>query len=156
MQADTHPNKVLGSWKEIAFYFGKGVRTVQRWEREFGLPVKRPRQRAKGVVYADPEELDRWLATNWTARAVDSSAATRKRINPVNGSGLPPVEGPSPPPIDALRLPELSKNIQLLRELRDANRSLVHELSRLVHGTAQQCASLCTDGSCAGDGVEKE
>jgi hypothetical protein len=33
---------VLSSWKEIARHFGKGVRTVQRWERELGLPIHRP------------------------------------------------------------------------------------------------------------------
>ena len=31
----------LDSWKEIAAYLGRGVRTVQRWEREEGLPVHR-------------------------------------------------------------------------------------------------------------------
>ena len=33
---------VLSSWKDIARYMGKGVRTVQRWERHLGLPVRRP------------------------------------------------------------------------------------------------------------------
>jgi DNA-binding transcriptional regulator YiaG len=33
---------VLSSWKDIAQYLGKGVRTVQRWERHLGLPVRRP------------------------------------------------------------------------------------------------------------------
>ena len=33
---------VLSSWKDIAKYMGKGVRTVQRWERHLGLPVRRP------------------------------------------------------------------------------------------------------------------
>ena len=37
----TH-SSVLNSWKEIASYLGRSVRTVQRWEREFGLPVHRP------------------------------------------------------------------------------------------------------------------
>jgi hypothetical protein len=31
----------LDSWKEIASYLGRGVRTVQRWECEEGLPVHR-------------------------------------------------------------------------------------------------------------------
>jgi hypothetical protein len=29
----------LNGWKEIAAYVGKGVRTVQRWEKAHGLPV---------------------------------------------------------------------------------------------------------------------
>ena len=51
---------VLGSWKEIANYLGKGVRTVQRWERQSGLPVHRPSGSRKGVVLAFPAELDKW------------------------------------------------------------------------------------------------
>ena len=31
----------LDSWKEIAAYLGRGIRTVQRWERDEGLPVHR-------------------------------------------------------------------------------------------------------------------
>ena len=33
---------VLASWKDIAQYVGKGIRTVQRWERELGLPGEEP------------------------------------------------------------------------------------------------------------------
>jgi hypothetical protein len=43
--------RVFTSWKEIASFFGKGVRTVQRWERKFGLPISRPTA-AKNVVLA--------------------------------------------------------------------------------------------------------
>lgn len=52
---------VLSSWKEIAAYLGKGVRTVQRWERELGLPVRRPRPNERQIVLAFPDELDAWL-----------------------------------------------------------------------------------------------
>jgi hypothetical protein len=30
---------LLNGWKEIAGFFGRGVRTVQRWEQQLGLPV---------------------------------------------------------------------------------------------------------------------
>ncbi len=50
---------VLTSWKEIASYLGKGVRTVQRWEKEDGLPIRRIAGSSKIVVQR--EELDRWL-----------------------------------------------------------------------------------------------
>ena len=66
--------KVLTSWKEIALYLGKGVRTVQRWECELGLPVRRPAGKPKGVVCASSEELDRWLATQWTPRTGETTA----------------------------------------------------------------------------------
>ncbi len=54
-------SSVLGSWKEIAAYLGKGVRTVQRWESELGLPVRRPIAHNKRIVIAMPAELDVWL-----------------------------------------------------------------------------------------------
>lgn len=52
---------VLNSWKEIAAYLGRGRRTVQRWERELGLPVRRPHGHDRSAVIAFPEELDQWL-----------------------------------------------------------------------------------------------
>ena len=51
----------LDSWKEIAAYLGREVRTVQRWEKNDGLPVHRLFHSKRGSVYATPEELDRWL-----------------------------------------------------------------------------------------------
>lgn len=51
---------VLASWKEIASYLGKGVRTVQRWELTKQLPVHRPAGADQGIVIAFPAELDRW------------------------------------------------------------------------------------------------
>ncbi len=52
--------QILTSWKEIAAYFGKGVRTVQRWEAEMGLPVRRPGPE-RHIVVAFPDELDNWV-----------------------------------------------------------------------------------------------
>ncbi len=52
---------VLNSWKEIAQYLGRGVRTVERWEKELGLPVRRPRNHPRSPVVAIPSELDEWL-----------------------------------------------------------------------------------------------
>lgn len=50
---------ILSSWKEIAAYLGKGVRTVQRWEKDDRLPVRRIAGTSKIVAYR--EELDCWL-----------------------------------------------------------------------------------------------
>ena len=52
---------ILNGWKEISKYLGRGVRTVQRWER-LGLPVHRPRGRPRGAVSALEHELEEWLA----------------------------------------------------------------------------------------------
>jgi hypothetical protein len=54
-------NVVLNSWKEIAAYLGRGVRTVQRYERDLGLPVRRPRGTTRSAVIALTDELDSWL-----------------------------------------------------------------------------------------------
>ena len=50
-------NERLDSWKEIAAYLKRGVRTVQRWERVAGLPVRRVPS-TRGAVYAFRAELD--------------------------------------------------------------------------------------------------
>ena len=51
----------LDSWKEIAAFFGRDERTVNRWEKELGLPVRRMPGRAKGPVYAYADELAAWM-----------------------------------------------------------------------------------------------
>jgi hypothetical protein len=52
---------ILNSWKEIASYLDRGVRTVQRWERDSQLPVHRLNSGGVGPVFAFPSELDLWL-----------------------------------------------------------------------------------------------
>lgn len=62
----------LESWKEVAAHFGRRVRTVQRWEKEEGLPVHRHAHRSRGTIYAVPEELDAWWAGRTRASAPPS------------------------------------------------------------------------------------
>jgi TolB-like protein len=51
----------LDSWKEIADYLGRDVRTAIRWEKVRGMPVRRvPGQKGHGV-FALREEIDAWL-----------------------------------------------------------------------------------------------
>jgi Tfp pilus assembly protein PilF len=52
----------LDSWKTIAAFFGKDERTVKRWEKERGLPVRRVPGVTRGTVFAYTKELERWLA----------------------------------------------------------------------------------------------
>ncbi len=54
-------HSILNSWKEIATYLGRGVRTVQRWEADLGLPVHRPKGRDRSAVLALADELDLWV-----------------------------------------------------------------------------------------------
>lgn len=53
----------LTSWKEISAYIGRDVRTVARWERERGLPVRRVPGGRKSSVFAWTHEIDAWLAS---------------------------------------------------------------------------------------------
>jgi hypothetical protein len=73
---------VLSSWKEIATYFGKGIRTVQRWERNLGLPIRRPNGHNNGIVLAYPDELKDW--TNF--RPVPDSDALHQNNHHINYS----------------------------------------------------------------------
>jgi TolB-like protein len=50
----------LDSWKEIALYLHRDVTTVQRWERQEGMPVHRHLHHKRGSVYALSSELDGW------------------------------------------------------------------------------------------------
>jgi len=54
------PGERLDSWKEIARYLSRDVRTVQRWERTKGLPVRRLPGGDMARVYALKPELDAW------------------------------------------------------------------------------------------------
>ena len=51
----------LESWGEIATYLRRDIRTVQRWERLYGLPVRRLVIGKQGQVYAFRSELDAWV-----------------------------------------------------------------------------------------------
>ena len=51
----------LESWGEIAAYLRREIRTVQRWERYQGLPVRRLQIGKLGTVYAYRSELDKWF-----------------------------------------------------------------------------------------------
>src|SRR5262245_20506679 len=51
----------LDSWKEIAAYVKRDVRTLQRWEKTAGLPVRRMQKPGLRAVYAYTADLDHWL-----------------------------------------------------------------------------------------------
>jgi hypothetical protein len=52
---------ILSGWKDIAGYVRKGIRTVQRWEREYDFPVRRTHVGPKSTVLAVPIEIDSWV-----------------------------------------------------------------------------------------------
>src|SRR5687768_4562800 len=64
----------LDSWKEIAAYLKRDIRTVQRWEKQEGLPVHRHQHDERGTAYAFAGEIDEWVKKR---RSVENSPETR-------------------------------------------------------------------------------
>jgi hypothetical protein len=64
----------LDGWKEVAAHLRRDERTVQRWERERGLPIRRSPGK-RGVVFAYAAEIDRWLTGNPNLSEDSSSIA---------------------------------------------------------------------------------
>lgn len=62
---------VLNSWKEIASFLNRGVRTVQRWERELQLPVHRIGKGNRSPVFAYTSEVKLWLYANRSKLAAE-------------------------------------------------------------------------------------
>lgn len=61
------PADRLDSWKEIAAYLRRDVRTVQRWEKKESLPVHRHLHDKLGSIYAYRNELTEWFNTRHQA-----------------------------------------------------------------------------------------
>lgn len=74
----------LDSWKEIAQYLGRDVRTVIRWERDRRLPVSRVPGGKRSRVFAYQDDLDQWLS-----RSPDSSEASVPPPPPHGGTRWP-------------------------------------------------------------------
>ncbi len=126
-------NEVFTSWKEIASYLHKGVRTVQRWEAQFGLPIRRPVEKAKGVVQATREDLDRWLASKWAVRA--------QLAEPENENGPSEIGYKD---FGGFRTVTLvgSSSIERAHHLRTSNRKLVSELEESLQRLCKECETL--------------
>lgn len=60
MQGNGTQRDRLDSWKDIAAYLGRDVRTAIRWQGK-GLPVHRVPGGKRAAVFAYPAEIDQWL-----------------------------------------------------------------------------------------------
>ncbi len=58
----TNGQPVLHGWKEIATHLSRDVRTVKRWEKQRGLPVRRTPGEGRANVYIVLSELDLWIS----------------------------------------------------------------------------------------------
>jgi eukaryotic-like serine/threonine-protein kinase len=70
----------LDSWKEIAAYLKRDIRTVRRWEKSQSLPVHRHSYLKRGLVYAYKHELDAW----WHDDARNGNNASSLPTDPVS------------------------------------------------------------------------
>ena len=107
---------VLNSWKEIAEYMGRGVRTVQRYERDLRLPVHRPAGKSRSAVIAFPDEIERWMRAAPLPSSTNGSIAKHVAANK-----------------DEWR--RLSTNSQMLLERADALKASIRELFRRMQET---------------------
>ena len=81
------PEDRLDSWKAIARYLGRSVRTVRRWEQQEGLPVHRLMHQSQASIYAFRPELDAWREAR--ARGPADQPAVTRPAAPVSGPGQP-------------------------------------------------------------------
>jgi hypothetical protein len=117
---------VLSSWKDIARYLGKGVRTVQRWERHLGLPVRRPIGASqKSAVLLYRSDVDAWLATRFSARGLEKSEAQVNKSSRTARSTL-------------------REGIRTARELRIANHRLTEQITASIRLLTERCDLLST------------
>jgi hypothetical protein len=117
---------VLSCWKDIARYLGKGVRTVQRWERHLGLPVRRPTGASqKSAVVLHRGEVDAWLATRFSARSF-------------------PNEGREGNQSSRSARSTLKERIRTARELRMKNQILAQQIAASIRLLSERCDLLST------------
>lgn len=114
-QGTSSSSHILSGWKDIANYLGKGVRTVQRYEGDLQLPVRRPAGRARGSVVATKEEIDSWV----------TDSPIRGELTPGSSKHISPE-----PPLQAMR-----QGIKEMTQLRIQMRGLrvdLHESLALL------------------------
>jgi phage terminase Nu1 subunit (DNA packaging protein) len=114
--------KLLNSWKEIASYLGRGVRTVQRWEESLHLPVRRVGESDRSPVFAFSNELDFWLYSRG-AHLESDPAVPKQREQRLGDAAHPRVQ--------------LQRSVDLSRELLSRASRHLAETERLL-GNLQQ------------------
>ena len=106
--------QVLTSWKEIAAYMGKGVRTVQRWETEIELPVRRPAA-DRHIVVAFPAELDSWARRKIKLQLVPKPNREARRLKHEQTSA---------------QLERMRHLVQIMRERMEQNRAYTEKIRK--------------------------
>jgi predicted DNA-binding transcriptional regulator AlpA len=114
--------RFLSGWKEIASYLGRGVRTVQRYERELGFPVRRPTGKSRAAVIATKAEVDAWVAAS--------------PIRSTYGLSRPQTVS------QIAMLDDMKKRVERMSELRNQMRALRAELRKSMQSLAQRVQGI--------------
>jgi len=117
---DSAQDDRLESWKEIAAYLRREVRTVQRWEKREGLPVHRHVHDKLGSVYAFRSELDAWWVSRRAIVENEDAAAEENGVEETTAAEPQPsavAEAPSAAS-EALPAPESPSAISAKQSLK--------------------------------------
>ncbi len=88
----------LDSWKEIAAYLNRDIKTCQRWEKREGMIVHRHQHDRQGSVHAYTDELDAWRGSRSQASNGKPTTAESDEPLPESTEAAPPY----PPTVDSL------------------------------------------------------
>src|SRR6516165_8418478 len=89
----------LESWGEIAAYLRRDIRTVQRWERLYSLPVRRLVIGKQGQVYAYRSELDAWVRKRQPVAEAEEKGGNTEIEDADGNRAAAPIEDPAHHPL---------------------------------------------------------
>lgn len=133
----------LDSWKVIAAYLDRDVRTVRRWERELGLPIRRVRGARGRSVFAYVAEIDEWL---------HKAPVEERKVDAVAGADDAPAESAAPlssrsRPRRVMALIGLAAAATLMAVMAWRARERVADVDALhLHATPDGLAATLADG----------
>lgn len=150
--------RVLKSWKDISAYLKVGISTAQRWERNHGLPVRRPSGKSGTAVVAFSNEIDWWLKTEPAAKQSD-------RTSKSDFDSLSTVNCKSPGSLEATiitnqlwsrpsRPPDLEAEIDAFREI--ARDMVTRDPSTVLNSLITHAVRLCRADSAGISLLEKD
>ncbi len=148
--------RVLKSWKDIAAYLRVGVSTVQRWERDLELPVRRAGGKRGNAVVALSNEVDDWLQVHLSMQG---------RREPLFANSPPASQGHPPKGLEgaiitqalwnrASRPPDLNREIEALRVL--GREMATHDSPSVLKCLIGHAMNLCRADSAGISLLERE
>jgi hypothetical protein len=69
--------EIMESWKEIADYLNRDIKTCRRWEQELELPIRRLDGTPRARVFAYKDEIDFWLEDKLNNREISTTKYLR-------------------------------------------------------------------------------